>query len=200
MLYGRSVELRYVTIAIQFKLCVGISTVADEKQSIELGTADGFLRLYNKHFGTSFRVLEQSDAPDVRCIDDAGRQLNLEVTATEDSARDIQALLGRSDHKSFNALVAHNERVASGLEPPQFVAFEAVKKTLIARIKAKFDKDYGSNVALIVRDTSGCDWEWNEVAQEIACALESTRNPFDQGIWVLSRAKDKLFQIVEQQH
>jgi len=174
--------------------------VTNEKQKIELGTADGFLRLYNKHFGTSFRVLEQSDAPDIRCVDDAGRELNLEITATEDSDRDIQALLGRSRHKSIDALAEQNDRVASGLTSTQFVAFEDVKTTLTARITSKFDKDYGSNVALVVRDTSGCDWEWDEVAEEIASALDLTRNPFDQGVWLLTRVKDKLFRIVEPRH
>jgi len=174
-----------------------MNAVADEKQRIERGTADGFLRLYNEHFRTSFRILEQSDAPDIRCIDDAGRSLNLEITATEDSGRDIQALLGRSGHKSVDALAAHNERVASGLESPQFVSFEDAKNALIARITSKLSKDFGSNVALVVRDTSGCDWEWQEVAEEIASALDLTRNPFDQGIWLLTRVKDKMFLIVE---
>ena len=165
-----------------------MKTVTDEKQRIELGTAKGFLRLYNKHFGTSFRVLAQSDAPDIRCVDDAGHQLGLEITATEDSDRDIQALLGRSDHKSIDALTAQNERVASGLHSPPFVSFEDVKKALVARITSKFNRDYGSNVALVVRDTSGCE--------EVASGLDLARNPFDKGIWVLTRVMDKLFQIV----
>lgn len=171
--------------------------MVNEKQRIEFGTADGFLRLYNRHFGTSFRVSEQSDAPDIRCSDETGRQLNLEITATEDADRDIQALLGRSDHKSLEALVEHKERVSKGLESPHFSSFADAKKTLMARIESKLDKDYGRNTALVVRDTSGCDWEWDEVAAEVAAALDQARNPFDEGIWLLTRVKDKLFQIVE---
>ena len=51
-------------------------------------------------------------------------------------------------------------------------------------------------MALVIRDTSGCDWEWNEVAEDIRSRLDLSRNPFVEGVWVLSRVKDKLFRIV----
>lgn len=168
----------------------------NEKQKIELGTANGFLRLYNQQFGASFRVSEQSDAPDIRCLDDSGRKLNLEITATEDAPGDIKALLGRSNHRSIEALVEHNERVAKGLESPQFSSLEGVAETLSQRIAAKLNNTYGKNTALVVRDTSGCDWEWDEVVPQIASQLDLSRNPFDEGIWLLTRVKDKLFEIV----
>lgn len=169
----------------------------NENTSIEHGTADGFLRLYNLHHGTDYEIVEVSDAPDIRCRDSGGRELNLEITTTEDNDRDIQALLGRSDHLGIEALEKHNERVAAGLEKPRHNSLSGnVSDNLIDRIQSKLNKDYGSNVALVVRDTSGCDWEWDEVEDEIRSRLDLSRNPFEKGIWVLSRAKDKLFRIV----
>ena len=35
----------------------------------------------------------------------------------------------------------------------------------MARITSKCGKDYGTNVALVVRDTSGCDWDWRRLAR-----------------------------------
>jgi len=169
----------------------------NEKTNIEHGTADGFLRLYNPHHGTDYEIVEVSDAPDIRCRDSEGRELNLEITTTEDNDRDIQALLGRSDHLSIEALEKHNERVAAGLEKPKYNSLSGnVSDKLIDRIKCKLIKDYGGNVALVIRDTSGCDWEWDEVEDEIRNRLDLSRNPFEKGIWVLSRVKDKLFRIV----
>ncbi len=169
----------------------------NEKTQIEHGTADGFLNLYNPHHGTDYIIVEVSDASDIRCRDSGGRELNLEITTTEDNARDIQALLGRSDHLSIEALDRHNERVAAGLEKPRYNSLSNnVSDNLIDRIQSKLNKDYGNNVALVVRDTSGCDWEWDAVEDEIRGRLDLSRNPFEKGIWVLSRVKDKLYRIV----
>jgi hypothetical protein len=91
----------------------------------------------------------------------------------------------------------YNERVAAGLEKPKYNSLASnVSDNLIARIQTKLNKDYGDNVALVVRDTSGCDWEWDEVENHIRSRLDLSRNPFKQGIWVLSRVKDTLFRIV----
>jgi hypothetical protein len=169
----------------------------NEKTNIEQGTADGFLSIYNPHHGTDYEIIEVSDAPDIRCRDSEGSELNLEITTTEDNDRDIQALLGRSNHLSIEALEKHNERVAAGLEKPKINSLSGnVSDNLIARIQSKLNKDYGNNVALVVRDTSGCDWELDEVENEIRSRLDLSRNPFEKGIWVLSRVKNKLFRIV----
>ena len=169
----------------------------NEKTSIEQGTADGFLSIYNPNHGTDYKIVEISDAPDIRCRDSNGRELNLEITTTEDNDRDIQALLGRSNHLSVEALEKHIERVAAGLEKPKYISLSGnVADNLITRIQGKLNKDYGDNVALVVRDTSGCDWEWDEVENDIRSRLDLSRNPFKQGIWVLSRVNDKLFRIV----
>jgi len=169
----------------------------NEKTEIEHGTADGFLSLYNPHHGTDYKIVKISDAPDILCRDSEGRELNLEITTTEDNTRDTQAMLGRSDHLSIEALEEHNERVASGLEKPKYNSLSGnVSDNLIGRIQSKLNKDYGNNVALVVRDTSGCDWEWDDVEDDIRGRLDLSRNPFQKGIWVLSRVKDKLFRIV----
>lgn len=167
-----------------------------EKQAIEKATAEGFLVLYNQLQGTDFRIVEMSDAPDVCCVDSHGKALNLEITATEDRPGDIKAILGRSNSRSIEALRAHNERVAQGKEQPQFSSLsDEVSDQLVGRLRSKMMNDYGLSAALVVRDTSGVDWDWDDVIPVIRSQLDFTKNPFSQGIWVLSRAKNRLFQI-----
>ena len=167
-----------------------------EKQAIEKATAEGFLVLYNQLQGTDFRIVEMSDAPDVRCADSHGKALNLEITSTEDRPGDIKAILGRSNSRSLEALRAHNERVARGEEQPQFSSLsDEVSDQLVGRLRSKMINDYGLSAALVVRDTSGVDWDWDDVIPVIRSQLDFTKNPFSQGIWILSRAKNRLFQV-----
>ena len=169
----------------------------NEKQAIEKGTAEGFLVLYNQLFGTDFKVVEMADAPDVRCADSQGTTLNLEITTTEDGPGDIKALLRRSNSRSLEALRAHNERVARGEEQPQFSNLsDEVSNALVERLESKLNNDYGPNAALVVRDSSGVDWDWDLIIPVVRSRLGLTRNPFSHGIWVLSRMKDRLFQII----
>lgn len=171
-------------------------THMSEKQAIEKATAEGFLVMYNQLQGSDFRIVEMSDAPDVRCKDSLGNTLNLEITATEDRPGDIKAVLGRSNSRSLEALRAHVERVARGEEQPQFSSLsDEVSDHLVERLQSKMMNDYGSNAALVVRDTSGVDWDWEDVIPTIRSRLDLTKNPFSQGIWVLSLAKDRLFRI-----
>lgn len=168
-----------------------------EKQAIERATAEGFLVLYNQLQGTDFRIVEISDAPDVRCVDSLGNPLNLEITTTEDRPGDIKAILGRSNGRTLEALRAHLERVARGEEQPQFSSLsDEVSDQLVERVQSKMMNDYGLNAALVVRDTSGVDWDWDDVIPAICSRLDLKRNPFSRGIWVLSRVKDRLFQII----
>jgi hypothetical protein len=168
-----------------------------EKERIEKAAAEGFLQLYNGHNNTTFDIVELSDAPDVRCQDSNGNKLNLEITLTQDRDKDIQALLGRSDHKSIQALDEHNKRVAEGKEKPIFSSFSGnVCENAAAKINEKLLKRYGSNTALVVRDSSGCDWEWDEITDELKGKLKLDKNPFDKGIWVLNFSRSKLYQIV----
>ncbi len=169
-----------------------------EKERIELATAEGFLSLYNTHFGVDFAVVEHADAPDIRCRDSTGATLNLEITATEDRAHDIQALLGRSNHKSIDALEEHNRRVAAGEEKPQVNCLSGnVLDQLVARIEEKGQKSYGAGTALVIRDTSGVDWDWEDVISEIRTRVTNSARAFDKGVWLLNRAKTKLYQLVE---
>ena len=169
----------------------------NEKERIEKATAEGFLQLYNSHYRTNFEIVKLSDAPDVRCKDSDGNELNIEVTLTQDRDKDIQALLGRSEHKSIKALEEHNQRVAEGKEKPIFSSFSGnVCENAAAKINEKLLMRYGPNTALVVRDSSGGDWEWDEVTDELKGKLKLDKNPFDKGIWILNISKSKLYQIV----
>jgi hypothetical protein len=82
----------------------------NEDQQIERATAEGFLLLFNQQFGADYEIVEIGDTPDVRCQDPNGRALNLEITLTEDRQRDIQAALGRSDHRNAENSTHHRLR------------------------------------------------------------------------------------------
>ena len=168
----------------------------NEKEVIERATADAFIELYNRKMGTSFSIIDHSDAPDIRCVAPEGNTLNLEITLTEDRNKDIAALLGRSDHRSFENLRKEMKEGKPNLRVSCFQ--ENVIDQLIDRILPKLEKDYGPNVALVIRDTSPLDWPWDSELVNIRCRLKSQmkRNPFDKGIWIISYEKDKIYQIV----
>jgi hypothetical protein len=67
---------------------------------------------------------------------------------------------------------------------------------IVSRIQEKLNKDYGQNVALVVRDTSPLDWEWDRVLDQIRSKLNLSRNPFDKGIWIISYSKDRIFRVL----
>ena len=90
----------------------------NEKEAIEKATANAFIKLYNSEMGTSFTIVEYSDAPDIRCKDQDGNIFNFEITLTEDRPKDIQAALGRSDHRSVDNLRKHREEVKAGKANP----------------------------------------------------------------------------------
>ena len=168
----------------------------NEKQAIERGTAEGFLLLYNERFGTDIKITVMADAPDARCADSMGNVLNLEITTTEDRPGDIKALLGRSNARSLEALRAHLDRVARGEEQPLFSSLsEEVTDALVTRLQNKLKNNYGADTALVVRDSSGVDWDWDIVIPTIQRRLNLAKNPFSRGIWLLPRSKDRLFQV-----
>lgn len=169
-----------------------------EKKQIERTTAEGFLKLFNARLQTDFKVVEVNDTPDVKCRDSKGNELNLEITLTEDRPRDIQAALGRSDHRSLQELREHNKRVAQGKEKVRFSSLSGnTVDRAAARIQEKSVKRYGSDTALVVRDTSGVDWDWDLVVDELVEKLSLEGSPFDKGIWILNLAKSKLYPVVE---
>jgi hypothetical protein len=166
----------------------------NEKEAIERATADAFITLYNTEMGTSFSIVEYSDAPDVRCKDSEGNTFNLEITQSEDQPGDIQAAHGRSDQRTLERLKQH---LSEG-NPLKWVSCLQgnVTDMIVSRIQSKLQNDYGSSVALVVRDSSGLDWSWDSVTDRIKSALNLVRNPFDRGIWVIPNSKDRIFRLV----
>ena len=169
----------------------------NEKEAIEKATAEGFLRLYNEATGNDYDIIEHSDAPDILCRNGRDEALNLEITMTEDTPMDIAALLGRSDHRDFDPLKKNTGAVRSSRATPQFSSLsENVSAMLRSRILAKLKKDYGQNVALVIRDTSPLDWAWDGELDDIRAAIAQYDNAYDRGIWILSYRKDKLYRVV----
>ena len=167
----------------------------NEKEAIEKETADAFIELYNSEKGTSFSITEHSDAPDIRCRDPKGNIFNFEITLTEDREKDIAAALGRSDHKSIEALKKHLNEVRAGKANPLdrvSCLLGNVTRMLFSRILSKLQKDYGSNVGLVIRDTSPVSWDWDWVVDDIRRLLDSHRIPLRQGYMdhILSERQD----------
>ena len=162
-----------------------------ENQQIEKFTAEKFIVAYNEKFKTNFFVKEQSDYPDIVCEDKTGSQLNLEITLAEDREDDIVALLGKSEHKNLEHVRKYGMGHTSALSGN--VADNAYK-----RILAKMSKDYGKNVALVVRDVSPLDWDWDLCLSELTKKLKNIRNPFDEGVWILttSQNQNKIFRVL----
>jgi hypothetical protein len=161
----------------------------NEKQSIEYETAKAFLKSYNCKFGTSYRIVECSDAPDVLCKDESGRELKLEITLTEDREGDVPAILGRSNSRDINVMIE------KGLEHSVLQKRDVIP-ILTQRIQSKLNKDYGENVALVVRDTSGVPWDWTSDADDLKESLDLSKNNYDRGIWIITREKKRIFRIV----
>lgn len=162
-----------------------------EKEKIEKSTAEEFIAVYNKNFKTTFAVKKHSDHPDIICEDKNGNQLKLEITLTEDQDNDIKALLGRSEHKDIEYVKKHGMGPASALSGN-------VMEHAYNRILKKMSKNYGTNVALVVRDTSPLDWDWNLCISKLTEKLKNVSNPFDKGVWILLIAQDgsKIFRVL----
>ncbi len=156
------------------------------KEKIEKYTAEHFIKQYNLKYKTSFTVNKLSDNPDILCSDNAGRKLNLEITLTEDNYGDIKALLGRSEHKS----IAYMNDIGSALSGNVYEqVFESINKKML--------KDYGSNTALVVRDTSPIGWDWNLEVVKLRSKLIDMKNPFDKGVWILTTLPNiKIYKIL----
>lgn len=168
-----------------------------EKEAIERSTAEGFLAIYNVEYRESYRIVNHDDAPDIRCENEQNEILNLEITLTQDRPKDIAALLCRSDHRSIEALGKSREPEGFGASylPGSSLSGNVIAM-LVSRISAKFNKDYGSRVALVIRDSSPLDWPWESVLENVRLGLGLGKNPFDKGIWLLSYKKDKLFRVI----
>ena len=169
-----------------------------EKQSIERSTAEGFLLIYNHQHGTDYRIEKVAgpgESPDVRCIDSRNDALLLEITLIEDNKDGIQAALGRSGHKSFNATRELLRKVREGkAEMPINRLDGNVSEILIKRLRQKYRMRYGKNVALVVRETS-LAWDWDLVLPKIQDEFRNGPVPFDRGVWLLSRSRERLIRV-----
>lgn len=170
-----------------------------EKQQIELATAERFLEHYNELYGTHLaghHLANDGEVPDVLAHDSKGFNLGIEVTITEDRPKDIAAALGRSDHKSGEALQAHLARVHAGQEEIRFNTLTGnVIDTLIQRIRVKLLKRYGPNTALVVRDISPTPWLWDHINASILARLKDMSITFDRGIWLVNRDRTSVFNL-----
>ena|SRR5215475_1344863 len=72
-----------------------------------------------------------------------------------------------------------------------------VTESLKERLQAKMAKRYGPNTALVIRDTSGVDWNWDVMVGDLKTSFSDQLNPFDRGIWLLNRSKDGFFSFFE---
>jgi hypothetical protein len=171
----------------------------NEKEAIERATAEAFIDHYNDMHATSFRIIEHGDAPDIITHDKLGNRLQLEIVMTEDRVGDIKAMLGRSDVRSIESLKRHVELVRQGKAEPMQRASSLggnVTESLKERLHAKMARRYGPNTALVIRDTSGVDWDWDVMVGDLKASFGDQLNPFDRGIWLLNRSKDRLFQLL----
>jgi len=66
------------------------------------------------------------------------------------------------------------------------------------RILVKMYKDYGTNVALVIRDVSRLEWDWNTCLSELTTKLKGISNPFDKGVWILttSQNQNRIFRVL----
>jgi hypothetical protein len=131
---------------------------------------------------------ELRDTPDIYCVDQDGQSLYLEITLTEDQDGDIKALLGRSKHKSLEYVKVHGMGRGSSLNGN-------VLSKVQQAIEKKLNRNYGSGVALVVRDVSPIGWNWDSAMGSLRELLEGVKSPFDKGIWIINSSED-IFQVL----
>jgi hypothetical protein len=174
-----------------------------EKDLIETSTAEHFLDLYNKQDKSNYIIKEHSDAPDFICLDlQKNKTLNIEVTMTQDKDKDIQALLGRSKHRNIDSIKDKIEKMKKGKlhYSEAVISFHHDTHTMLyTSIKKKIEKDYGSSVMLVIRDTSPLNWDYEPYIDEIQKTIDerfSTHDKvFDKGIWLIESTLDKIHKL-----
>jgi len=170
-----------------------------EKQLIEKTTAEAFLRLYNQENKENFTIVKLDDSPDVYCKNIKGNELLLEITLTEDYPGDIKALLGRSESRSLENLrksITEKDKYNGGPFSNASCLQGNVFEIILGRIKNKLSKDYGSNVALVIQDTSPVCWNWEYVLDDLRRIIEEYKNPYEKGIWIINYKKDALLHVI----
>lgn len=162
--------------------CVVAPAETSEKQRIEKATVDAFVLLFNTSQGQDYAILQYGDAPDATCRNSSGQIMQVEVTLTEDNPGDLAWSLGKTENR-----------------PPRYWFGNCLQRNVLNRLLGRLDdkilKRYGKDTALVIRDSSGVDWDWECVAEEIRSALGPRFNPYDMGIWILNRTKSRLFRL-----
>ena len=153
----------------------------DEKRLIENATVNGFLKLYNLQKGDDFSVTTHGDSPDFVCSNSAGRRFNVEVTTAYDADGDMQVLLGRASSRK----VPRSHRLR-----------DFVLENLLVTIRKKSMKRYGLNTALVIRQTSGVDWDWEMETEAIRSGLSGSTLPYDAGVWIVNRTMTKIWRLL----
>ncbi|MGE4298304.1 MAG: hypothetical protein AB7E47_09780 [Desulfovibrionaceae bacterium] len=162
----------------------------DEKRNIERTSAEAFIILYNNIKGTDYLIEAHSDNPDFVCRSINGDILRFDVTLTEDADRDIQACLGRSDHRGVEAT---RRRLKEGRYQASCLSGNVLAQ-LSNAIQKKRYKDYGRNCALLVRAVPGVPWDWELVLDEdFRNRISPFAAPYSKGIWLLSGDKQTLY-------
>jgi len=157
-----------------------------EKEQIEKATVDAFVELHNEMYGTAHSVREygdhDGDRPDALCVAADGDEFNVEVTITEDRPGDIQWALVKADQRPYQG-------------PPGSRLQANVLAQLAGRLDKKSLRRYGGRTALVIRDSSGVDWDWEDIRPQAKEYLQQRGNPYQLGIWVVNRAKTRLHRI-----
>lgn len=153
-----------------------------EKEQIQKDTIDAFVALFNAREEQDFVVKQYGDAPDAICKNSSGKIMQIEVTLTGDRPGDLPWILGRLKERPGKS------RIGSCLQGN-------VLAQLAERLDDKTLMRYGKETALVIRDSSGVDWDWEDVSQEVQRLLKERTNPFDMGIWVVNRAKTRLHRL-----
>jgi hypothetical protein len=92
--------------------------------------------VHNQQYGSTYKLVALSDAPDALLRHATGNTLGAEVTTTEDRPGDTAAALGRSERRqSLEALA------------PKMLMRDAAASILFSRIESKLAKDYGGTSA-----------------------------------------------------
>jgi hypothetical protein len=149
-----------------------------QKQQIEKATAEIFLPLYNQRFGTSFAILELSDAPDVICQDTVtGAMLYLEIGLVEDLKGEIADELKRGKQTGESEYIM-----------PVRSLYDDALPNYRKVIQKKMQSAYGKDTALVLRQVSpiwGPD-EWRILAAaHLPDLLQGSQAKFGAGVWVI---------------
>ncbi|TKJ28560.1 MAG: hypothetical protein CEE40_11365 [Chloroflexi bacterium B3_Chlor] len=148
--------------------------VPSVKKQIEKGTAERFLAVFNRKFGTAFRVTELAETPDVRCQDPStGKKLYLEITLLADWEDDIRHLLGGEQDLVVSPVISFEHDALPRLK-------QRLNKKLLA--------SYGPGTALVIRQVSPL-WsatDWRRYLPLIRNEVFKGREKnYGAGIWIL---------------